>query len=239
MRNSLYVALSAQVALEKRLDTIANNVANLNTVGFRADGVSFEQEVARAGDSRLAYVTPGTDYISRRAGALIQTGNPLDIAIQGDAWLGISTSRGAAYTRDGRMRMTETGALETLNGNPVLDAGGAPILLEPSAGAPTIASDGMITQKGRQVGAIGLFSLDPSAKLTRTENSGVMADREATPTLDFSRNKIVQGAVEGSNTNPIQEMVQLINVSRTFDSVSSQVTKTESSMQDAIKTLAG
>jgi flagellar basal-body rod protein FlgF len=237
MQNGLYVALSAQVSLEKRLETIANNVANMNTVGFRADGVSFATELAKAGDQRLAYVSAGTTFISRQTGSSTKTGDPFDVAIQGDGWLGISTANGVAYTRDGRMRIAETGALETLNGNAVLDAGGAPIILDPASGPPSISGDGMIAQNGKQVGAIGLYSIDADAKLTRTENSGVMPDKPATPILDFTKNGIVQGYVESSNVNPIEEMTKLIAVTRAYDGVNSQVSDTEASMQDAIKTL--
>ena len=130
--------------------------------------------------------------------------------------MSISTADGVAYTRDGRMRISQTGALETLNGDAVLDAGGAPIILNPAAGAPTIAGDGMIAQDGKQVGAIGLFAIDDDAKLTRTENSGVIPDKPATPILDFTRNGIVQGFVESANVNPIQEMTKLITVTRDF-----------------------
>jgi flagellar basal-body rod protein FlgF len=237
MQNGLYVSLSAQVALERRLETIAGNVANMNTVGYRAEGVSFETEVARAGENRIAYVSAGSPFVSRQSGPLIKTDNPFDAAIQGTGWFAINAADGIAYTRDGRMRISETGALETLNGNAVLDAGGAPIMLNPAAGAPTISGDGMIAQDGRQIGAIGLFAIDDDAKLTRTENSGVIPDKPATPILDFTQNGVIQGFVEGANVNPIQEMTKLIAVTRTFDGVSSQVSQTESSLQDAIKTL--
>ena len=75
MQNGLYVSLSAQVALERRLETIADNVANMNTVGYRGTGVSFETEMAKAGDARLGYVSNGSDFISRRLGGLIKTDN--------------------------------------------------------------------------------------------------------------------------------------------------------------------
>ena len=130
MQNGLYVSLSAQVALERRLETIADNVANMSTVGFRGTGVSFETEMAKAGDARLRYVSNGSDFISRRLGGLIKTDNTLDFAVQGDAWFGIQTPQGVAYTRDGRTKIDESGMLRTLNGDPVLDAGGAPILLD-------------------------------------------------------------------------------------------------------------
>ena len=115
----------------------------------------------------MAFADSGTGFISRQAGAVSKTGNPLDVAVQGDGWLGIKTPAGIVYTRDGRMTIQELGQLTTLNSYPVLDAGGAPILLDASAGAPDIAPDGMISQKGNQVGAIGLFSIDEDAKLTR------------------------------------------------------------------------
>jgi flagellar basal-body rod protein FlgF len=239
MQNGLYVSLSAQVALERRLETVANNVANMNTAGFRADAVHFTTELARAGDSRISYVSPGTPYISREVGAAVKTDNPLDVAIQGDGWMAIRTQSGIAYTRDGRMRMAENGALETLTGNAVLDAGGAPIVLNPTGAAPNIGGDGMISQDGQEVGAIGLFSIDEQANLVRTENSGVIPDKPATPILDFTQNGVAQGFVEGANVNPIEEMTKLISLTRNFDGVNSEVVQTESSMQDAIKTLAG
>jgi flagellar basal-body rod protein FlgF len=238
MQNGLYVSLSAQVSLERRLETIANNVANMNTVGFRGDGVHFASEVAKAGDSAISYVSPGQSYISRQIGATVKTDNPFDVAIQGDGWMGIRTASGLAYTRDGRMRMSESGALETLIGNPVVDAGGAPIVLNPAGSTPTIGGDGMISQDGRQVGAIGLFSIDDQANLVRTENSGVIPDKPATPILDFTQNGVAQGYVEGANVNPIEEMTKLISLTRNFDGVNSEVTQTESSLEDAIKTLA-
>jgi flagellar basal-body rod protein FlgF len=237
MQNGFYVALSAQVALERRLETIADNIANMNTVGYRATGVSFASEVARAGDTTLDYVSSGSDFLSRRAGGLAKTGNSLDFAVQGEGWFGIQTQSGVAYTRDGRARVDESGTLRTLNGDPILDAGGAPILIDGSSGTLTVSADGMISQNGRQIGAIGLFAIDPDAKLKRAENSGVIPDRPATPILDFTRDGVVQGAVESSNVDPVQEMARLIAVTRAFDGVAAETAQSESSQQDAIKTL--
>lgn len=239
MKSGLYVSLSGQVALERRLETIANNIANMNTAGFRADGVSFSAELAKAGDQQVAYASTGANYITRAAGPITKTDNPLDLAIQGDGWFAIQTPTGIAYTRDGRMQMTDTGALQTVNGYQVLDAGGAPIGLDPNGGPPNIAADGMITQAGKQISAVGLFAIPDDAKLTRTVNSGVIPDKPATPILDFAQNGVIQGSVEGSNVNPIMEMTKLITVTRNFDSISAAMNQSESSLQDAIKTLGG
>ncbi|MGO9023413.1 MAG: flagellar basal-body rod protein FlgF [Beijerinckiaceae bacterium] len=239
MPGSSHVSLSAQITLERRLTTLAMNVANMNTVGYRASGVSFHEIVSRTGKDPVAFASTGKDYITRTPGPLIQTSNPLDIAIQGEGWLAIQTPRGTVYTRDGRMRLQPSGALETVGGYPVLDTGSTPILLDPDAGAPTIAGDGMITQGGRQVGAIGLFQIDAGAKFTRFENSGVIPDKPATPIIDFTRNGVVQGSVEGSNVNPIMEMAKLMMISRAFESVSGGAANTESSMKDAVRILGG
>jgi flagellar basal-body rod protein FlgF len=237
MQNGLYVAISAQVALQRRLETIADNIANMNTVGYRATGVSFETEVARAGETTLNYASSGADYLSRRIGGLIKTDNPLDFAVQGDAWFGVQTPTGVAYTRDGRARIDESGMLRTLNGDAILDAGGAPILVDSAGGPLTVSADGMISQNARQVAAIGLFAIDPGANLTRAENSGVVPDQPAQPILDFTRESVVQGAVEGSNVDPVREMTRLIDVTRAFDGVAAETSQSEGSLQDAIKTL--
>ncbi len=237
MQSGLYVALSGQVALQKRLDTIANNIANVNTGGFRAEEVSFSTILSRAGPTPTAFASSGDSYISRRTGELNSTGNPLDIAVQGDGWFALKPPSGVAYTRDGRLHMDNGGALVSVNNYPILDAGGAAVLLDPSAGPPTITQDGMIVQGGRQIGAVGLYTISTSARLSRYDNSSVLSDQPGTPVLDFANNGVMQGMSEGSNVNPILEMTKMIDVSRSFESASNAIQSSENSMQDAIKTL--
>ena len=240
MQNGLYVSLSAQISLEHRLDTIAANIANANTPGYRVDGVSFATELAKAGDSNVSFVSEGAGFISRKSGPLVTTGNPLDMAIQGEGWFAVKSPSGASiYTRDGRMTMSETGDLISMTGAPVLDAAGAPIQLDPTAGSPSIERDGMISQNGRKVGAVGLFSLPANGRLTRAGTSGFLSDKPGDPILDFRSNSVVQGAIEGANVDPVREMTRLIEVTRTFDGIQNGVTQTENSLQDAIKTLGG
>ena len=239
MQSGLYVTLSAQAALDRRLTTIATNIANQSTPGYRAEEVDFKTIVSRAGDTSVAYVSQGDTYISRQPGVPAKTDNPLDVAVQGDCWLALQTPAGTTYTRDGRMRMQPDGTLQSVDGYPVLDAGNSPITLDPNAGPVTIAQDGMITQGGRQIGAIGLFALDNSAKLKRFDNSSVMSSKPATPVLDFTQNGIAQGYVEGANVNPLMEMEKLITLSRTFDDVTSAIVGSETSLKDAIKILGG
>jgi flagellar basal-body rod protein FlgF len=135
------------------------------------------------------------------------------------------------------MQLTTTGDLQSIDGYPMLDAGGAPLQVDPNGGPISIATDGMITQNGRQLGAIGLFTIDDHAKLSRYENSGVIPDQPATPALDFNKVGVLQGHIEGSNINPMWEMSQLIMVSRSYEAVSSSINQSEDSLRDAIKGL--
>ena len=237
MQSGLYVALSGQVALQRRMETIAHNVANANTAGFRGESISFRSILANTGATTTSFASPGDTWLSRESGELKKTDNPLDVAVQGDGWLAIRTPNGTAYTRDGRMRMLETGELQTLTGHAVLDAGDSPIVIDPAAGAPSISRDGMMTQGGRQIGAIGLFRLPDGAKLQRYDTSSVTTDAPATAVLDFANNGVAQGFVEGANINPVLEVARLMMVTRAFESMSQLIETSEASMQDAIKTL--
>ena len=172
-------------------------------------------------------------------GGVTPTGNPLDFAVSGNGWLAFQGPNGPVYTRDGRMQMTSTGALTTISGYPVLDAGGSPISLDPNAGPPSVSRDGMIQQGNSQIGALGLYSINPRANLTRFDNSGVVPDMPAQPIVEFTKNGVLQGHVEGSNVNPVMEMTRLITIQRTFDSIAAGMHTTETSMSDAIKTLGG
>lgn len=237
MQPAIYVGLSAQITLEKRLETVARNVANMNTAGYRAEEVKFDTFLSRKGADPVNYASTGATFTSRVAGGLDKTGNPLDVAVEGQGFLAIQTPAGTVYTRDGRMQMTAQGQLQTLVGHPVLDAGGAPLQLDPEGGPPTIARDGMIWQGDQQAGAIGLFSLDPNAKLQRYENSGLIPDKPGTAILDFVSDGVRQGFVEGSNVNPIREMTKLIMVTRAFDSAATAIDKGEKAMDGAIQAL--
>lgn len=242
MQSSLYVTLSGQVALQQRMNTVAGNVANLATGGYRAEEVKFESILSEAGGRETAFATPGATYLSRKAGPLVQTGNPLDVALQGDGWLAVRGPSGPVYTRDGRMRVTATGDLQDLSGRAVLDPGGAPLSLNPEGGTVSIGSDGVISQGGNQLGAIGVFRLDPAAVLRRVEGGAVSSDRPGQAILDFHERgvpyvSVQQGFQEGANVNPVMEMTRLITITRSFEAAASAVSETEASLENAIRSL--
>jgi flagellar basal-body rod protein FlgF len=237
MQAGLYVNLSGQIALDRRLSTIANNVANAGTVGYRSEELKFDSVLSMASKNPTAFSTAGDSFISERSGGLNKTGNPLDVAVQGRGWLAIQTPAGTAYTRDGRMQMLETGELQTLNGHSILDAGNAPISLDPAGGEPKISRDGMITQNGRKIAAIGLFTVEPSSGYARFENSSIIPGNAGTPVVAFASDGLVQGFVEESNVNAVSEMTDLIMVTRAFDGLQTSIEESENSLKKAIQIL--
>lgn len=242
MQSGLYVALSSQIALERRLTTIADNMANVNTVGFRSSEVKFDEMLSKTRNelnTKVAFVSQGNDYLSERAGALTQTGNSMDFAIKGDAWFQIDTPDGEVLTRDGRMTVRQDGVLVSTQGYPVLDAGGAPIQINPNGGPISVGLDGAIRQADVQVGSFGLFRADVSQGYLRHNNSGVTTVAEPMAVANDPTVGIVQGYVEQSNVNAISQMTQLIQVHRAFDAISSMMRETEQTFGEGIKTLGG
>ncbi|MAP18036.1 MAG: flagellar basal-body rod protein FlgF [Aurantimonas sp.] len=237
METALPVALSAQLAMSKRLDTIAHNVANSRTTGFRAEEIKFEELISLSAPEPVSFASEGTTYFSTRSGEMTQTGNPLDMAVDGDAFFAFQGPNGPVYTRDGRMRINAQGMVETISGYPLVDVGGAPLQVDPNAGPVTITRDGMITQNGAQAEAVGLFQLPAGAKLTRFENSGLIPDRAAVPIVEFADVGVLQGFQEGSNVNPMLEISRLISLQRAFENASNLVQSSERTLDDAVKTL--
>jgi flagellar basal-body rod protein FlgF len=239
MQSNIYVSLSAQLALQRRLETVAGNVANASTPGFRAEEVSFEELLSTKGKEPVSFVSKGQSHLSLSQGELTPTGSPFDVAVRGSGWFAVQTPHGTAYTRDGRMQMTTEGVLTNIAGRPFLDIGGSPIQLDPEKPPPVINKAGKITQDGQEIGSLGIYRIPPHANLTRAEGSAVYSDQQAIPELDFIGNGIVQGYVEKSNVSPMLEMTHLIKIQRSFEAVSNMIDRSETSLQNALKTIAG
>lgn len=239
METGIYVALSGQIAAQQRLDTIAHNVANASTPGFRAEEVTFSTVVSDKGRSPVEFLSSGEHYISRQSGPIVGTGNPLDVAVAGNAWFALETPNGLAYTKDGRLSISSEGQVQSVGGYTVVDRGGAPIVINPKGGPITIAADGIINQDGIQRGAIGLFSISDDAKLTRMDGSSLRSDVPGDPIVDFNSVAVRQGFVEQSNVNAFLELTQMIDLTRNFDAVSTSLEKSEKSLKEAIRTLGG
>jgi flagellar basal-body rod protein FlgF len=239
MNNAISVGLSGLMALERRLETVAHNVANTNTIGFRAEAVRFAAKLEKAGETNLAFAARGGEYLNMNQGARISTGNALDVAVSGEAFMAQARDTGTVYTRDGRMKISPEGQLRSLDGYPVLDAGGAPIQVNVKGGPLTISNDGSIVQDKRRVGVIGLFDLADQKLMQQQGSAGFEYSGFAEPVTDFRRNGILQGTLEGANVNAVTEMSEMITISRTFESIANALRANEEMMSGAIKTLGG
>lgn len=221
MDNTSYVSLSLSAGMRRSLDIAANNMANAETVGFRQSQGVFEEYLHRApGQEDVSYVIDQGTYSDTSQGALTQTGNPLDVAIQGDAWFSYQTPEGdIAYGRDGRFQQDAQGNLVTQAGYSVLDEGGAPVALPQTGGDLSISRDGTVRdENGGALANIGMMDVPNAEAYTRRGNGMLVApegvDTPApTPTLTATMH---QGFVEESNVEPLREMTRIMEIERAY-----------------------
>lgn len=239
MDSALYVATAAQKSLLRQLDVVANNVANANSVGFRAEKVDFASIVSTGTADNTHFPTINGVRFSTESGTQVATGNPLDLAITGEGFFAVETPSGAAYTRDGRLTLTPFGELTSVEGYPILDAGGAPIVLDANAGNPLIHGDGRIEQGGRLVGNIGVFALTEENVASRLHNTAFLAKVPPEPVALGGNISISQGNLENSNVSPMQELANLISLTRAFESAAKIVEQADATMKEANSQLSG
>ena len=251
MENTLLVGLSRQMVLEREIDVVANNIANLNTTGFKADSSMFEQflaPVARENrfnvpDQRLSFVNDRGTWRDLRAGAIQQTGNPLDVAINGDGYLVVQTPNGERYTRNGALQINAQGQLVTAGGAQVVGDNG-PIVFQPTDHDVAISADGRVTvvegvatNTESLRGNIRLVSFAAPQLLQKDGDTNFSAPAGVAATPDTT-SRLQQGAIEKSNVNGVVEMTRLIEVSRAYQQVSTLLQQQSEMRKNAIQQLA-
>ena len=218
MDSGYYAAMTGLVARTQALDTAAANLANAGTPGYRAEREYFRSVLLGpdALDSQLGRVVNnfgllGGDRLSMAQGALQQTGNPLDLAIEGEGFFQVQTPNGIRYTRDGGFHRAQNGQLVTSAGEPVLSATGQPILVPP--GEVSVGSDGALSVAGGVVATVGVFTFPASSQLTPEGANRYIAPNGATPVLSTNA-EIHQGAIETANQDVVQGSLNLIVMQR-------------------------
>ena len=236
MDTSLYVTLSHRVAVNRELEIVANNLANMNTTAFKAERMMFDEALRKAGASdEVSFVIDRASYTDYKTGPIIRTQNQFDIAINGEGWLSVQTPDGVQYTRDGRMVVAPSGELTALDSSPVLGEGGEPILipLEEIANV-AIGRDGAITAGEIQIGRIEVFRFDNEQELIRQSDGRYEAQENPQVAENAA---LIQGAIEGANVDPIREVTRLIELSRSYESASRMASDVHDQKTDAIKRL--
>lgn len=221
MDTTTYIALSRQVALQRQLEVVANNVANVATTGFKGETLVFETHLERAGEpGRLGFVIDAGVVRDSDDGPITPTGAPLDLALQGPGWLAVQTRNGVRYTRAGAFSLNDVGEVVTASGARLLDEGGTPIALPTDAREIAIAGDGTLSADGEVVGRIRPVEFTGPARLT-AEGEGLYLADEAP--VASATTRIVQGALEGSTVNGVLEMTRLIQVQRAFETTQKMI----------------
>jgi len=220
MDSGLYAACTALVSRTQALDTIANNLANASTVGFRAQHNIFSSVLASAGTapgSSLSQAINNYGILSGTSldltqGALQKTGNDLDVAIQGSGFFVVQTANGPVYTRNGSFQVSNTGQLVTASGDPVQGDRGN---LSMVSGPVSISSDGTISSNGAVAGKLKIVKFP--AGTTMTSAGGTYYSAPAASETEATDSTVNQGMLESSNVNPVTSMVELITAQRSAD----------------------
>jgi flagellar basal-body rod protein FlgF len=216
MSNSISALLSKQVGLRRHVDVIAHNLANVSTTGFRREDLVFATHVEHLDlpGGSLALAKVGSTKTDLRPGGLESTGNPFDFAIEGEGFFAVETAAGVRYTRNGRFSTNQLGELVTTAGLQVLDDGGAPIVIPGTVAEISLSADGTLsTSEGVPLGVLGVRAL-PAGFLQREADGLFATEVEPEPAADA---RVVQGFLEASNVNAVQELTDLIEVQRAYE----------------------
>jgi len=250
MENTLLVGLSRLVTLERQVDTVANNVANVNTNGFKADRPLFEEYLRspahednfQLSDRRVSFVQDRGSFNDFAAGNTEMTKNPLDVSIDGRGLFVVQTPAGERYTRDGGFQINNQGQLVTASGNPVLGTSG-PIVFQPTDKQINIAVDGNVTVlegTGRTDsvrGKLRIASFADPQKLVK-EGSNLYSAGQGVAAQTDTTSRVRQGYIEKSNVNSVAEMSRMIEITRTYTQISALLQQQSDLHKSALEKLA-
>jgi len=240
MENAQLIGLSRQIALKRQMNVVANNVANINTNGYKAQKLLFEEyimpraadKVFGAQDQPLSYTNAWATINDFSGGPISQTGNFLDVALQGDGFLAVQTPGGERYTRAGTLKIDNSGLLVDNSGNPVLSEGGQ-IRFAPTETDIRFNEDGSILTSEGNKGLLRIVEFEEPQILIR-EGSNLFSGGEP---LAASNTKVVQGAIERSNVSGVIQIAEMIRVNRAYQSMAKMMERQDSMRSEAIGVL--
>ena len=216
MDNAIYAALTRQSGLMREMRSVANNIANANTTGFRREGVVFSEYMVpldRRGET-LAMANGRGRMVDLRPGGMTQTNGQYDLALEGDGFLMVQTPQGNRLTRAGAFMTNAEGELVNGDGYQLLDDGQAPIVIPAGVRSVGFGTDGTVSADGNPVGRVGIFASPDPAKLQH--EAGTLFDPGgAVEPLEEAR--LRQGFLEDSNVDPVLELSRMIEVQRAYE----------------------
>ena len=236
MENSIYLALSRQMALQNNMDVVANNIANMNTTGFRGQNPVFKEYImdpANNGDP-LSFVSDYGEYQLTDPGSLTQTGNKLDVALVGDGFMTVQMPDGSTgYTRDGSFHLRSDGTLVNSVDMPIMGGSGM-IVLPADASQISIDENGVISDEEGPVGQLGIVEFANVQTLVPVGHNAYTSTEASVPPQNTT---VAQGFIEGSNVKPIVEMTRMIEILRDFQATQNVLKTEHDRMREAIQKL--
>jgi flagellar basal-body rod protein FlgF len=235
MDAAVYVTLGRQSGLMREMQVVANNIANLSTAGYRREGVVFAEHVSRMDDGPSLSMAHATGrQIDLSQGGLTPTGGAFDMAIQGEGFFLIETAQGQRLTRAGSFTPNAEGELVTMDGNRLLDAGGAPVFVPTAAGPVAMGADGTLSAGGQPVGRIGLWQPVDPRDLQHRSGTLFAAEGGVEPAEGAT---VMQGFLEDSNVNPVSEIARMIEVQRAYEAGQAFLDREDTRVRGVIQTL--
>ena len=240
MENAPLISLSRQIALQRQMDVVANNIANINTTGFKAETMLYEEFVMPAArdmdfallDQQLSFTQDWATIHDFAPGAIMQTGNPLDVALSGEGFLVVQTPGGERWTRAGALQIDAEGTLVNFDGHPVLGDGGE-ITFDAGETDITIDATGAISTSAGAKGRLRIVAFENPQEIAREGNNLFSG---GTP-IAAAETSVVQGAIEKSNVNSVGEMTEMIRVQRAYQSLASMMQRQDEIRRSAIQKL--
>ncbi|PCI87779.1 MAG: flagellar basal-body rod protein FlgF [Hyphomicrobiales bacterium] len=244
MNNAIRIGLSQQVALKRQMDIVANNLANMNTAGFKLENLILQEYIMpgasmpghSAGSNYLSYVSDTGLKRDFTTGEMQNTGNPLDVAINGEGWFTLQTPDGNRYSRDGHFSLNQNGQLVNLSGFPVL-VDGEPIQFEENETNIHIAKDGTISSSEGVRGAFEI-SVFENEQLLQKEGGNLFSSPVAPQQAPPENITVAQGTIEKSNVDPVVQLTRMIEVQRAYERSANMIKKMSELKTNSINKLA-
>jgi flagellar basal-body rod protein FlgF len=258
MHESIYIAASAGIKQARKMEMIAQNLANVNNTGFKKDALVFKEMMAPfqpdtgfesgkdalltpdKSNKNVSYVGITDYYTDYSPGEFKKTGGALDLALDGEGFFKVQTPNGPRYTRNGNFRININNQLVNQNGNQILDRNDQPVVID-APGAITIDGGGNISAgnglSNTQVGNIKLVRFE-NTKTIEKMGDGLYRQIESEENeIEATETKMHQGFLENSNVTSVEEMTEMISTVRMFETYQKMIQSIDSMDDQSVNTI--
>lgn len=240
MESTLLIALSRADVLSRNMNVVANNIANVTTAGYKAQRMMFQVAEEKPVPSQpLDFVMDRSTYLDLSPGVIQQTGNPLDVAIDGEGYFTVKLPDGQqVYSRNGGFQLNAEGTMVDQNGNAVMGDGGTEIQFQPDTKDITIGADGTITSDTQVLGKLSVVEFADRQRMLTAYGDGYYRIQNGAAPETATSVRVIQGSIEGSNVQAVREMTEMMEVTRNYQSVQKILDNEHERIRNAVRTIA-